>query len=126
MNICSTHLKLKHKSNICDFEGILKTECNLQHLTSELRICMTLKEMRQTHRGGPLNVKEKGIIICYIMNRCLLMFFKRRDPNVCSDWLKNDSLCLPMKRSSKCYTACRCNGRRLDIQRPDQINFAFP
>ena len=76
MNICSTRLKLKHKSNICDFEGILKTECNLQHLTSELRICMTLKEMRQTHRGGPLNVNGKGIIICYIMNRCLLMFLK--------------------------------------------------
>ena len=29
MNICSTHLKLK---------GILKTECNLQHLTRNFRI----------------------------------------------------------------------------------------
>ena len=25
-------------SNICDFEGILKTECNLQHLTRNSRI----------------------------------------------------------------------------------------
>ena len=25
-------------SNICDFEGILKTECNLQHLTRNCRI----------------------------------------------------------------------------------------
>ena len=65
MIICSTHLKLKHKSNICDFEGILKTECNLQHLTrnSELRICMTLKEMRRPHRAGLLNVK-RGTIKC--------------------------------------------------------------
>ena len=38
MNICSTHLKLKHKSNICDFEEILKTECKLQHLTRNFRI----------------------------------------------------------------------------------------
>ena len=45
---------------------------------------------------------------------------------VCSGWLKNDSLCLRMKRSSKCCAACRCNGRRLDIQRPDQINFVLP
>ena len=38
MIICTTHLKLKHKSNICDFKGILKTECNLQHLTRNFRI----------------------------------------------------------------------------------------
>ena len=38
MIICTTHLKLKHKSNICDFKGILKTECNLQHLTRSFRI----------------------------------------------------------------------------------------
>ena len=25
-------------SNICDFDGILKTECNLQHLTRDCRI----------------------------------------------------------------------------------------
>ena len=42
MNICSTHLKLKQsdiiKTNTCDFEGLLKTECNLQHLTRNFRI----------------------------------------------------------------------------------------
>ena len=37
MNICSTHLKLK-QSLTCDFEGILKTECNLQNLTRNFRI----------------------------------------------------------------------------------------
>ena len=52
--MCSTHLKLKQLSNICDFEGILKTEYDLQHLpeTGELRIWMTLKEIRQTHICG--------------------------------------------------------------------------
>ena len=37
-------------SNICDFDRILKTECNLQISaeTAELRIWMTLKGMRQT------------------------------------------------------------------------------
>ena len=41
-------------SNICDFDIILKTECNLQHSseTAELRIWMTLKEMRQTRICG--------------------------------------------------------------------------
>ena len=34
----STHLKLKLKSNICDFQGISKTEGNLQHLTRNFRI----------------------------------------------------------------------------------------
>ena len=39
MNICSTYLKLKQSlTNICDFEGILKTECNLQHLNRNFRI----------------------------------------------------------------------------------------
>ena len=38
-------------SNISDFEEILKT--------AELRIWMTLKEMRQTRRAGLLNVKSR-------------------------------------------------------------------
>ena len=44
---------------------------------------------------------------------------------VCSAWPKNDSLCLRMKCSSKFCAACRCNGRTLDIQGPDQINFVL-
>ena len=44
---------------------------------------------------------------------------------VCSGWHKNDSLCLPMKHSSKCCAACRSNGERFDIQRPNQINFTL-
>ena len=37
-------------STICDFDRILKTECNLQYFTRNCRIknSMNLKEMRQT------------------------------------------------------------------------------
>ena len=37
MNICSTYLKLKQNLTY-SFEGILKTECNLQPLTRNFRI----------------------------------------------------------------------------------------
>ena len=32
---------------------------------------------------------------------------------------------LRLQCSSKCCAACRCNRRRLDIERPEQINFAL-
>ena len=57
---------------------------------------------------------------------CVLKVLYIETQMVCSSWLKNDSLCLRMKLSSKCCAAYRCNGRRLDIQRPDQINFVLP
>ena len=31
-------LEIKTKSNICDFQGILKAKCNLQHLSRNFRI----------------------------------------------------------------------------------------
>ena len=52
MNNCRTHLILKKMSNIRDFDRILKTECNISPETAELRISMTLKEMRQTRICG--------------------------------------------------------------------------
>ena len=33
-------------------------------------------------RSGPLNVKEKGMTICYIMSRCLVMFLRGGKANV--------------------------------------------
>ena len=43
---------------------------------------MTFKEMRQTRRAGPLKVKKKGMMICYIMNRreskCFPVLMKHR------------------------------------------------
>ena len=66
-------------SNICDFYRILKTECNLLHFTRNCGI-KNLNDFEGDEadmylsRAGLLNVKEKGMTICYIMNRCLVMF----------------------------------------------------
>ena len=64
----------------------------------------------------------------YINENCNLQKFYRKTPKckywvlkvlyletqmVCSGWLKSDSLCLRMKRSSKCCAACWCNWRKL-------------
>ena len=68
-------------SNICDFDGILKTKCELQHLIRNCRI-KNLDDFERDEadtylwRAGLLNMKEKGMTICYIMNRCLVMFLR--------------------------------------------------
>ena len=67
-------------SNICDFDTILKTVCNLQHFNRNCRIKnldgFEIDEAAYLRRVGLINVKEKGMAICYIMNRCLVMFFR--------------------------------------------------
>ena len=74
-------------SNICDFDRILKTECNLQHVTRNGRI-KNLDDFQRDEadtyfwRAGLLNVKEKGMIIFYIMKRHLVMFLRREKVNV--------------------------------------------
>ena len=71
----------------CDFDRILKTECNLQHFTKNFRI-KNLDDFEKDEAGaylrraGLLNMKEKGITMSYIMNRCLVMFFWGRKVNV--------------------------------------------
>ena len=90
--------------NICDFDRILKTECNWQHITRNcrLRIWMTLKEMRQTRIcwAGLLNMKEKGMIICYNINRCLVImllrggkvnvvYYRKKESKCCGALMKN-------------------------------------
>ena len=78
-------------SNICDFDRILKTECNLQHFTRNCRI-KNLDDFERNEadaylwRAGLLNVKEKGMTICYIMNRCLVMFLRGGKVNVVECW----------------------------------------
>ena len=68
-------------SNICDFNRILKTECNLQHFTRNGGI-KNLDDFERDEgdtylwTAGLLDVKEKGMTICYIMNRCLVMFLR--------------------------------------------------
>ena len=80
MNICST-------LHICDFGRVLKTECNLLQLTRIFGI-KNLGDFEGDEadtylwRAGLLNVKEKGITICYIINRCLVMFLRGGKINV--------------------------------------------
>ena len=74
-------------SNISDFDRILKTECKLQHFTRNCRI-KNLDEFERDEtdaylwRAGILNVKEKGVTICYIMNTSLVMFLRGGEVNV--------------------------------------------
>ena len=74
-------------SNICDFDRILKTESNLQHFTINCRI-KNFDDFERDEanaflwRAGLLNVKEKGMTLCYITNRCLLMFLRGGKVNV--------------------------------------------
>ena len=78
---------MKKISNVCDFDRILKTECNLQHITRNCRI-KNLDDFERDEadaymwRAGLLNVKEKGITISYIMNRCLVMFMRGGKVNI--------------------------------------------
>ena len=74
-------------SNICDFDKILKTKCNLLHFTRNCRI-KNFDEVERDNadgylwRAALLNMKEKGMTICYIMNKCLVMFLKGEKVNV--------------------------------------------
>ena len=74
-------------SNICDFDRIWKTECNLQNFTRNCRI-KNLDDFETDEadvylsRAGLLNVKEKRMTISYIMNRCLVMFLRGGKVNV--------------------------------------------
>ena len=74
-------------SNISDSERILKTECNLQHFTRDCRT-KNLDDFERdevdTYFWRPvlLNVKEKEMTVCYIINRCLVMFLRGGKVNV--------------------------------------------
>ena len=74
-------------SNLCGFDRILKTECNLQHFTRNCRI-KNLDDFERDEtdaylwKAGLLNVEEKGMTVCYIMNRCLVMFLRGGKVNV--------------------------------------------
>ena len=85
--MCSIHLKFLKKCLTCDFDRILKIECNLQHFTRNCRIKNFDNFKRDEAeaylwRAGLLKVKEKGMTIRYIMNRCLVMFLRGRKVNV--------------------------------------------
>ena len=74
-------------SNIWDFDGILKIECKQQHFTRNCRI-KNLDDFERHEvdaylwRAGLLKVKEKGMTIQSIMNRCLVMLLRGGQVNV--------------------------------------------
>ena len=78
-------------NNICGFDRILKTECNLQHFSRNYRV-KNLDDFKRDEAdaylwiAGLLNAKKKGMTICYIMNRCLVMFLSGGKVNVVEYW----------------------------------------
>ena len=66
-------------SNIWDYDRTLKAESKLQHSARDCRI-KNLDDFERADaylwRVGLLNVKEKGMTIGYMKNRCLVMFLK--------------------------------------------------
>ena len=74
-------------SNICEFDRIFKTECNLQNFTRICRI-KNLDDFERDEadtylwREGLLNVEQKRMNTCYIMSWCLVMFLRGGKVNV--------------------------------------------
>ena len=84
-------LEIKKMSNICGFDKILKTECNLQNFTRNCGI-KNLDNFERDNTGahlwraGLLNVKENVMTIYCIVNRCLVWFSKARKVNAVEYW----------------------------------------
>ena len=76
-------------SNICDFERILKPECNLDYFTRNCRI-ENLDDFERDDAdtylwsAGLLQVQQKGMTICYIMSRYFGNVFERRKSKCCA------------------------------------------
>ena len=81
-------------SNICDFEGISKTECNLQHLTRNCRI-KNLDDFERDQAGtylwraGLLNVKEKRNDHIFHFEQVFGNDFKKRESKWCAVLMKH-------------------------------------
>ena len=81
-------------SNICDFDRILKTECNLHHFTRNCRI-KNLDDVERDEsdtylwRAGLLNVKEKGNDHMLHYQQVFRNVFKRRESKFCAILMKH-------------------------------------
>ena len=78
-------------SNICDFDRILKTECNLQHFTRNCRI-KNLDDFERDEadaylrRARLLNVMEKGMLH---YEQVFGNVFERRESKCCAVLMKH-------------------------------------
>ena len=81
-------------SNICDFDRILKTECNLHHFTRNCRI-KNLDDVERDEadtylwRAGLLNVKEKENDHMLHYQQVFRNVFKTRDSKFCAILMKH-------------------------------------
>ena len=98
MNICSIHLILKNCQTHVTLTEFwkLNATCNISPETAELRIWMTLKEMRQTRRAGLLNVKSRTFKCEGERNDHMLHYeqvfgnvFERRESKCCAVLMKH-------------------------------------
>ena len=87
-----------------------------------LAVCKRLCKLQELYTAFKKKTKKKPPKYKYWDLKVLCL----ETQIVCSGWLQNDSICLCFKRSSKCCVASRCNGLRLDIQRPDQEDCLQP
>ena len=77
-------MKLKNMSNIYNLGRILKTECNLLHLTRNCRI-KNLDNFEgdeadmRLWRARLLNVKDKGMAVCCYHKQLFGNVFERRE-----------------------------------------------
>ena len=74
-------------SNIYDFDKIQKTGLTWKHFTKNCRTKNFFdfeRDETDTYlwNSGLLNVEDKGMTICEIMNRYLIMFFRGGEANV--------------------------------------------
>ena len=83
---------LKRKTRLVRVKAYINKDCNLQKSFQLARILCCFQRKPPKCKYWDLKVQ------------CL------ETQMACSGRLKNDSLCLCMKRSSKCCAACRCNG----------------
>ena len=77
---------------MCDFDRILKTECNLLHFTRNCGVKNLVEgEEADTYlwREGYLNVKEKEITICYHIEQEFGNVSERRESKCCGVLMKH-------------------------------------
>ena len=81
-------------SNICDFDRILKTECNLQHFTRNYRM-KNLDDFKRDEadaylwRAGLLNMKGKGMNHMLHYEQVFGNVFERRESKCCGVLMKH-------------------------------------
>ena len=86
MSICSTHLKSKICLIYVPLTEFWKLNETCNHSPFNLNVFERDEVDAYLWRAGLLNVKEKGMTICYLMNKLLVMFLRGGKVNVVEHW----------------------------------------